>query len=160
MPKKLDPLWEFGELDGGFDRINLSCKLCGRHMSWGFYRLKCYFAQILGRDIGPCTNTNAEIIQRTMRSLEELEQDKVTKAYMKKQLAEKVLGGEYGSGTGSISASMSTTNPVAVSSFFVPRTTPGSQPSITSMLKKMKKNKLRNCWASFSFGVIFLSALQ
>lgn len=99
------------------------------------YRLKYHLAQIPGCDVGPCTNTNAEIIRRAMRSLEELEQDKVTKADMKKQLAGSLLGCEYGSGTGSTSASMSTTNPVATSSFLVPRTTASSQPSITSMLK-------------------------
>ena len=62
MPRKLDPLWEFGESDGEFDRINLSCKLCGHHMSGGVYRLKYHLAQIPGFDVGPCTNTNPEII--------------------------------------------------------------------------------------------------
>ena len=91
MPRKLDPLWEFGEPDRGFDRMNISCKLCKQHMSERVYRLKYHLAQIRGRDVGPCTNTNAEIIRRAMRSLEELEQDKVTKADLKKQLAERVL---------------------------------------------------------------------
>ncbi len=105
MPRKLDPLWEFGERDGGFDRINLSCKLCGQRMSEGVYRLKYHLTQIPGRDIEPFTNTNAEIIRRAIRSLEELEQDKVTKVYLKKHLAGSVLGCEYGNGTGSTSAS-------------------------------------------------------
>eukprot|EP00253_Pinus_taeda_P003832 PITA_03832 len=90
MPRKLDPLWEFGEPDKGFDRINLSCKLCGKHMSRGVYRLKYHLAQIHGHDVGPCTNTNVEIIRKAMRSLEELEQKKVTKGNMKKQLAESI----------------------------------------------------------------------
>lgn len=161
MPRKLDPLWEFGELDGEFDRLNLSCKLCGQHISGEVYRLKYHLAQIFRHDVGPCKNTNAEIIRRAMKSMEELMQERVAKVKVKKQLAGRVLGsGEYGSGTSSISASMSTTNPVATSSFSVPRTTASSQPSITSMLKKRRKNKLTSCWASFSFEVIFLSALQ
>lgn len=84
MLKKLDTLWEFGEPNGEFDRMNLSCKLCGQHMSGGVYRLKYHLAQIPRRGVGPCTNTNAEIIRRSMRSLEELKQDKVTKADLKK----------------------------------------------------------------------------
>eukprot|EP00253_Pinus_taeda_P032232 PITA_32232 len=115
MPKKLDPLWEFGELDGGFHRINLSCKLCGQHMSEGVYRLKYHLAQILGFDVGPCRNTNPEIIRKAMRSLENLEHNREAKAEMKKQLAKIVLAsGEQGFGIGSTSASISTTSPPVV----------------------------------------------
>jgi len=52
-----------------------------------------------------------------------------------------VLGGEYESGTGSTSASISTTNLVATSSYFVPRTTASSQPSISSILEKKEKEE-------------------
>ena len=94
-----------------------------------------------------------------MRSLEELEQDKVTKADLKKQLAGRVVGGEYGSGTSSTSASMSKTNPVAISSFFAPTTTPGSQPPITLMLKKNEKEQAHKLlgkflvWSDITFSV-------
>lgn len=115
----------------------------------GVYRLKYHLAQIPGFDVGPCTNTNPEIIQRAMRSLEELEHDREAKAEMKRQLAKRVLGSGEGSGTGSTSASISTTNTVAASSFFVPRTTPGSQPSITSMLKKTEKEQADKLLAKF-----------
>ena len=73
MPRKLDPLWEFGELDHGFDRLNLTCKLCGQHMSGGVYRLKYHLAQIPGHEVGHCKNTNPEIIKRAMNSLGEIE---------------------------------------------------------------------------------------
>eukprot|EP00253_Pinus_taeda_P024407 PITA_24407 len=95
MPRKLDRLWEFGEPNGGFNTINLSCKLCGHHMSGGVYRLKYHLAKIPEFDVGPYTNTNLEIIRRAMRSLEELEHEREAKAEMKKQLAKRVLGSGY-----------------------------------------------------------------
>eukprot|EP00253_Pinus_taeda_P032362 PITA_32362 len=154
MPRKLDPLWEFGDPDGGINRMNLSCKLCGQHMSGGVYRLKYHLAQIPGFDAGPCTNTNPEIIRKAMRSLENLEHNREAKAEMKKQLTK---SGEQGSGTGSTSAS---TNPVAASSFFVPRTMPGSQPSITSMIKKPEKEQADKLltksivWSDIPFSIV------
>lgn len=70
-----------------------------------------------------------------MKALETLDQNREAKEEMKRQLKKSAEA----SGTGSTTAS---TNPVAATSFFVPRTTLGSQPSISSMLKKLKKNKL------------------
>lgn len=84
-----------------------------------------------------------------MRSLEELEHNREAKAEMKRQLTKKVLGLGEGSGTGSTSTSISTTNPVAALSFFLPRTTPDSQPSITSMLKKFEKEQADKLLAKF-----------
>eukprot|EP00253_Pinus_taeda_P001574 PITA_01574 len=143
MPRKLDPLWEFGELDGPNDRINWTCKLCGHHMSGRVYRLKYHLAQIPRFDVGPCTETNPKIIRRAMRSFENLDHIREAKAEMKRQLKESA---EQGSGSGSTAAS---TNPVATSSFFVPRSTPGSQPSITSMLKKTEKEQADKLLAKF-----------
>eukprot|EP00253_Pinus_taeda_P020806 PITA_20806 len=95
MRRKLDPLWEFGEHDGGFDIMNLSCKLCGHHMSGEVYKLKYHLAQVPGFDVGPCTNTNLEIIRRAMRSLEKLEYNREAKEEMKRQLVKRVLGLGY-----------------------------------------------------------------
>eukprot|EP00253_Pinus_taeda_P034849 PITA_34849 len=136
MRRKLDPLWEFGEHDGGFDRMNLSCKLCGHRMSGEVYKLKYHLVEISGFDVGPCTNTNLEIIRRAMRSLEKLEYNREAKVEMKRQLVKRVLGLGEGNGTSSTSALISTTNPIVASSFFVPRTTSSSEPSITSIPKK------------------------
>lgn len=150
MLRKLDPLWEFGEHDGGFDRSNLTCKLCGHHMRRGVYRLKYHLAQIPGHEVGPCTNTNTRIIRRALRSLEEIEQTKLSKLALKSKLVgNRVLGGEYESGTGSTSASISATNPVVASSYFVHRTTSGSQPSISSIIKKKEKEEVDKLLGKF-----------
>lgn len=52
----------------------------------GVYRLKFHLAQIPGHDVGPCLNTNTEIIQRAMRALEELEHTREAKEELKRQL--------------------------------------------------------------------------
>ena len=132
MPRKLDPFWDYGEPTTPNDRQNLTCKLCGKEIHGGVYRLKYHLAQIPGHDVGPCTNTTAELIQRAMRALGELEQTREAKEELKRQL-KRSAEGSGPSGAGSTAASI---NPVAASSFFVPRTTPGSQPSIGSMLKR------------------------
>ena len=122
MPRKLDPFWEYGEPKAPNDRQNLNCKLCGKDIYGGVYRVKFHLAQIPGHDVGPYTNTNPELIQRAMRALEELEHTREAKEELKRQLKRSAKGSGP-SGTGSTAAS---TNPVAASSFFVPRTTPGS----------------------------------
>lgn len=114
MPRKLDFLWEFGEPDGGFERLNLTYKLCGHHMTGEVYKLKFHLAQIRGHGIGPCINTNPEIIRRAIKSLEEIETMKVTKATLKSQMAGGGVAGLRGDregGIGSSSASASTLNP-------------------------------------------------
>lgn len=90
----------------------------------------------------PCPNTNAELILQATRALDELEQTREAKEEVKRQLKRSAEG----SGAGSTAASV---NPIAASSFFVPRTTPGSQPSIGSMLKRNEKEKADNLLAKF-----------
>ena len=124
MPRKLDPFWEFGDPDGGFDRLHLTCKLCGQHMAGGVYRLKYHLAQIPGHEVGPCTNYNPEIIRRAMNSLGEIETTKLSKAALKSQISG--FGVDRESGSGSSASASSTGSPAVASSFFVPRTTPGA----------------------------------
>ena len=138
MPRKLDPFWEYGDPKTPNDRQNLYCKLCGKEIFRGVYRLKFHLAQIPGRDVVPCPNTNAEIIRKAMRALGELEHTREAKEELKRQLRRSAEGSGP-SGTDSTAASV---NPVVASSFFVPRTTPCSQPTIGSMLKELKKNTL------------------
>jgi Protein of unknown function (DUF 659)/BED zinc finger len=142
MPRKLDPFWDYGEPATPLDRQKLNCKLCGKEIQGGVYRLKFHLARIPGRDVTPCPNTTAELILQATRALEELEQTREAKEEVKRQLRRSAEG----SGAGSTAASM---NPIAASSFFVPRTTPGSQPSIGSMLKRNEKEEADNLLAKF-----------
>ena len=53
----------------------------------GVYILKYRFTQVPWHEVGPCSNTNLEIIRRALKSLEETEQTKLSKAALKSQLA-------------------------------------------------------------------------
>ena len=105
----------------------------------GLYRLKYHLAQIPRHEVSPCTNTNPEIIRRAINSLEEIKTTKLSKAALKSQISGLRVDRE--SGSGSSASASSTANLVAASSFFVPRTTPGAQPSISSLIKKNEKEE-------------------
>eukprot|EP00253_Pinus_taeda_P001667 PITA_01667 len=145
MPRKLDPFWEYGEPDSPNDRLNLTCKLCGHPMSGGLYKLKFHLAKIPRKDVGPCKNTTPELIQRALRALENLEQTREAKEELKRQLKRSAEG----SGPSGTSSTTASTNLIAATSFFVPRTTPGTQPSIGSMLKRTKKEQANKSLAKF-----------
>ena len=76
MPRNLDPFWQYGEPDlvpetGGLNRMYLSCKLCGKHMSGGIYRLKCHIVQIPGQNTELCPNPGPEMIRQAIKALME-----------------------------------------------------------------------------------------
>ena len=143
MPRNLDPFWQYGEPDsipesGGLNRMYLSCKLCGKHMSGGIARLKCHIGQIPGQNTELCPNPGPEMIRQAIKALMEKEDGKDTKAVIKRQLVGSSTQGVSESAS-SGSALPSSSNPSAFSSFFVPRTTPGAQPGIKSAIKKKEK---------------------
>eukprot|EP00253_Pinus_taeda_P014640 PITA_14640 len=146
MPRILDSMWEFGEPDatpetGGVNRMYLTSKLCGKHMSVGINRLKFHLGQIPGQNVELCKNTTPEIIRRAIQSLMDKEEGKDTRAAITKQLVGGSRVGGIESGNASTAASPSSpmgTHP-SISSFFVPRTTTGSQPRIRSSMKKKEK---------------------
>jgi hypothetical protein len=69
MLKHLDPMWEYGEHEGGFNRQRLNCKLCGKEMKGGITQLKYHHAQIPGREVEICPNASPEIICIANKSL-------------------------------------------------------------------------------------------
>ena len=75
MPKRLDPFWQYGELEDGTNRQNVSCKLCGHHMLGGVNRLKYHLAKLPGHDVGLCTTVTPEI----MRSSHDASDEKIRK---------------------------------------------------------------------------------
>ena len=69
MPKILDPFWQYGELEDGNNRQNLTCKLCGRHMSRGVNRLKYHLAKLPGHDVGLGTAVTPKIMRSAHDSI-------------------------------------------------------------------------------------------
>jgi len=144
MPKVLDPFWEYGTPQEG-NRQNLSCNLCGKHMTGGIYRLKYHIAQIQGQNIGICDKSTPELIAKAKHAIEGYARKKDLKESMRREIASRSKGsntgtfntlGSVGAGSTGESAMPSETSP-----FFVPRTTPGAQPSIKSMLKPTEKKQ-------------------
>eukprot|EP00253_Pinus_taeda_P004357 PITA_04357 len=146
MPRILDSMWEFGELDvipdtGVLNRMYLTCKLCGKHMSGGINKLKLHLGQIPSQNIELCTKTSPEIIRQAIQSLMDKEEGKDTRAAVRNQLVGGSRVGRPDSGSASTAASPSSPMSIhpSISSFFVPRTTHGSQLGIKSSMKKKEK---------------------
>jgi hypothetical protein len=147
MPKPLDPFWEYGEPDPLGNRQHLKCKLCGKAMFGGVYRLKYHLAKIPGNEVGICTEASEELVAKATKALEEYSTNKQYTEAKKKEMASRSKSrgsththGAMGVESSEIHSSQSV-NPIATSSYFMPRTTPGAQPSIKSMLKKKEKEE-------------------
>jgi hypothetical protein len=132
MLRKFDPMWEYGDPEGCFNRQTLYCKLCKVRMMGGITRLKYHLARIPGHEVDICPNSTTEIMHIANKALEELG---LTRDYNKAKKAQFANCGifEEGSSVASI--------PPSTSSYFVSRTTPGAQPSIKSMVKQKEKEE-------------------
>eukprot|EP00253_Pinus_taeda_P017244 PITA_17244 len=144
MPKALDPFWEYGNPDGGTNRAYLTCKLCGTRMTSGVTGLKYHLARLSGHDVGICTISSLKLIQKSLKVIdekdrkEEAERNKVECAGRSFWISSPDFDVE-GSGRGSIAGTSSPATASARSSFFVPQTGHGAQPSIKSLVKKKEK---------------------
>eukprot|EP00253_Pinus_taeda_P007353 PITA_07353 len=76
MPKALDPFWEYGSPDGGTNRACITCKLCGTRMTGGITRLKYHLARLSGHDVGVCTVSSPEVIQKALEAIDENDKKK------------------------------------------------------------------------------------
>ena len=75
MPKILDPFWQYAKPEDGNNRQNLTCKLCGHHISGGVNRLKYHLGKLPGHDVGLCIVMTPEI----MRSAHDVIHEKMRK---------------------------------------------------------------------------------
>eukprot|EP00253_Pinus_taeda_P011616 PITA_11616 len=155
MPKALDPFWEYGSLDGGTNRAYLTCKLCGTKMTGGITRLKFHLARLSGHDVGVCTVSSPELIQKSLEAIEEKDKKKEEAERNKAEHAGRSFGISYpdfgvedigpsgpsGRGSTTGTPSHATASVSARSSFFVPRTGAGAQPGIKSLVKKKEKQE-------------------
>jgi hypothetical protein len=134
MPRKLDAMWEYADPKGGFDRETLYCKLCRMRMMGGITQLKYHLAKIPGHEVDICPNSTPKIMCIANKALKDMG---LAREYKEAKKAQFARGGGGISEEGSSVASI----PPSTSSFFVPRTTPGAQPSIRSMVKQKEKEE-------------------
>jgi hypothetical protein len=146
MPKPLDPFWEYGEPDSQGNRQHLRCKLCGKSMFGGVYRLKYHLAKI-GNEVEICTESSEELVAKATKAIEEYSTNKKYTEAKKNEMASRSRSrgsthtlGAMGVESSEIHSSQSVM-PTTTSSYFMPRTTPSAQPSIKSMLKKKEKEE-------------------
>ena len=76
MPKPLDPFWEYGEPDPPGNRQHLSCKLCGKKMSGGVYRLKYHLVKIPGNEVEICPSSSPKLVAKATKAIEEYAENK------------------------------------------------------------------------------------
>eukprot|EP00253_Pinus_taeda_P035915 PITA_35915 len=144
MPKALDPFWEYGEPDCRTNRAYLTCKLCGTRMTRGVTQLKYHLARVTRHDVGICTISSPELIQKALEAIDEKDRKKEETERNKVERAGRSFGISSPDFDAESSVRSSTALPAtasARSSFFVPRTGHGSQPSIKSLVKKKEKQE-------------------
>jgi hypothetical protein len=156
MPRALDPMWEYGDPEEGTNRQSLFCKLCKTHIK-GVYKLKYHLAKISGFDVGPCSNVTPKIMRVAHDAINAKDRKKEESATKKDELAAFKMyqnspgissHATEGSGRGSTAAD----SPVGkIPSYFVPRTGPGAQPSIKSVVKKREQQEASKLMGRYLF---------
>jgi hypothetical protein len=102
-------------------------------MKGGITRLKYHLAKIPGHEVEICPKSTPKIMHIANKVLEDMD---LARDYREAKRTQFARGGGI-SKEGSSAASI----PPSTSSFFVPRTTPGAQPSIRSMVKQKEKDE-------------------
>ena len=153
MPKPLDSMWAYGEPVDPHNKQKLNCKLCGKEIYGGISRLKYHLAKIPGHGVGICEHVTPEVMRLAAKSVLDYANEKEKKEQLKAELLARTRErtptmGASGSGLGSVppffsptGATSSTMPSSLASSFFVPRSTPGGQPSIHSIIKTREKDE-------------------
>jgi hypothetical protein len=150
MQKALDPMWVYGEPVELPNRQILTCNICSKKIYGGISRLKYRLAKILEFDVDSCINSSPEIMCITNQSLIDMANKRDAVEARKKELelenrntaTSASRGGpvpqSHSSATGpSTSAVRSSASP-----FFVPRSTPGGQPSIRALIKRKEMEEV------------------
>ena len=133
-------------------------------MTGGISRLKYHLAKLLGHDVGLCSAVTPEIMRMAHDAI--YSKDRKREESVANRV-EPVAGGvartsrtyDYDHPTeGSVggSTAMGSASMRVASSFFVPRTGSGAQPSIKSMVKKRIRKKQIGLWGGCFSGVTCL----
>lgn len=141
MPRVLDKFWQYiTPLEGvvGSSTKN-KCNLCGKEFVGGITRFKAHISKLPNKDVDPCPNSSPDLALEAARALESVGDKR-----SRRQALQAELGVGLGSPSTSVASGSATTarpssSGIGISSYFEPRTTPGAQPSITSILKKNEK---------------------
>jgi hypothetical protein len=136
MPKALDPLWQYEEPEDGTNRQQLNCKLCGQHMTGGIRKLKYHLTKLPEHDLVICPRSSSKIMRVVHDLIHPKNKKKEEAATYKAEHTIRILrlSTTEGSRRGSTDSPTSKS-----SSFLLPQTKAGAQPSIMSVIKKREK---------------------
>jgi hypothetical protein len=111
-------------------------------MMGGIGRLKYHLAKILGHEVGIYPKSTPKIMHIANKALDDMGIDREHREAMKAQFGRGGGGRSEEGGTKSDTISSASATSPSTSSFFVPRTTPGAQPSIRSIVKLKEKQEV------------------
>jgi hypothetical protein len=117
------------------DDHQVKCKYCPTTMFGGINRLKHHLARVVCKDVIVCDGFPAEFTTQMQFALETSKNSNAKRARMKFEIAG--MGRSPMAPLGSCSSSAP--SPSITSPFFLPCTTPGSQPTLESFNKKKRK---------------------
>jgi hypothetical protein len=135
MPKRLDPMWEYGLPYDGHNRMRLNCKLCGMEMFGGISRLKYHLAKIPGNEVGICPTSALEIVHIANQSIFDIIGKRDQREETRLEFANKNASFSTVGKSQSSDSPSTMPNPSASSPFSVLRSMPRGQPSIRSIVK-------------------------
>ncbi|GLJ30568.1 hypothetical protein SUGI_0605240 [Cryptomeria japonica] len=119
--RKRDPMWKHGTPSAVVGEV--ICNHCMKTMTSGIHRLKYHLAKITGQNSTVCDNCPEEVQRELKERLLEFEQKKAKKRRTTEAISAPVRDL---SSTGSRHIEVG----IDTSSFFIPRNTPGAQPTL------------------------------
>jgi len=132
-----DSAWEHCVRVNPDDDHRIVCNYCNTNISGGINRLKYHLARIPCKGVGTCDNSPPEIQIQMKASLDAIKEAEAKRAKAKQAVS--AMGRSEFQGTSSVAGHSTASSTSPLSPFFLPRTSPGSQPSLHSFDEKKKK---------------------
>jgi len=140
--RPLDSAWKYCVRVKPDDDHRVICNFCSTHMSGGINRLKYHLARIACKDVVVCDKCPDEVTAEMASALDAIREQSEKRARYKfetSMIGRDSIGPPPNHSTGVSSSSTIAPKRSIASSFFLPRTTPGSQPSLESFNEKKRK---------------------
>lgn len=124
------------------DDHRVTCNFCSTEMFRGINMLKYHLTRIVKKDVGVCDKCPNEVTAEMVVALDAIKEQNEKRARMKLETSgiarSQMAPLERTPSTGNSSSTIAANRNIT-SSFFLPRTTPGSQPTLESFNEKKRK---------------------
>ena len=140
--RPLDSTWQYCVRVVPGDNHKVTCNFCNTTMSGGVNRLKYHLARIVNKNVVVCDRWPSEVTIEMATALDAINEHNKKRARLKLETSKiarlEMAPPELSPSVGN-SSSTAAANRSITSSFFLPRTTPGSQPTLESFNEKKRK---------------------